>query len=214
MPHKRNPIASENLCGLARMVRANSLAGLENVALWHERDISHSSVERIAMPDSTILIDYMLARFTDLIKHLLVYPARMQRNLDLTGGLVYSQRLLLELIEGGAQRKDAYEAVQRNAMLAWEGARLPGKESVLADSGRAGGNKLPGGGGWHSGRAGFKELVGKDPLITKYLTHEQIESCFDPAHYLRHINTIYRRVFGMDERQGKRRMARTRKQRR
>jgi len=214
MPHKRNPIASENLCGLARMVRANSLAGLENVALWHERDISHSSVERIAMPDSTILIDYMLARFTDLIKHLLVYPARMQRNLDLTGGLVYSQRLLLELIEGGAQRKDAYEAVQRNAMQAWEGARLPGKESVLADSGRAGENKLPGGGGWHSGRAGFKELVGKDPLITKYLTHEQIESCFDPAHYLRHINTIYRRVFGMDERQGKRRMARTRKQRR
>src|SRR6476619_5649269 len=145
MPHKRNPIVSENLCGLARLVRANSVAAMENVALWHERDISHSSVERVIMPDSTIVIDYMLAKVTDLIEHLVVYPDRMQRNLDLTGGLVYSQRLLLELIEGGAQRKDAYEAVQRNAMQAWEGARLPGKESVLADLGRAGGNKLPGG---------------------------------------------------------------------
>lgn len=181
MPHKRNPIASENLCGLARVVRANSLAGMENVALWHERDISHSSVERIAMPDSTILVDYMLARFTDLMKNLLVYPARMQRNLDLTGGLVYSQRLLLELIESGAQRKDAYEAVQRNAMLAWEGARLG----------------APGVGGWNKGHGEvFKELVKKDPLITKYLTAEQIESCFDPKHYLRHLNKIYQRVFG------------------
>jgi adenylosuccinate lyase len=168
MPHKRNPIASENLCGLARVVRANSVAGMENVALWHERDISHSSVERVVMPDSTILVDYMLARFTALIKHLLVYPARMQRNLDLTGGLVYSQRLLLELIEGGVQRKDAYEAVQRNAMQAWEGG------------------------------SGFKELVSKDPLIAKYLTTEQIESCFDPKHYLRHLNKIYQRVFGRD----------------
>ena len=165
------------------------------------------------MPDSTILIDYMLARVTDLIKHLLVYPARMQQNLDLTGGLVYSQRLLLQLIEGGAQRKEAYEAVQRNAMQAWEGARHPGKEPVVADSGRVGENKPPGGGGWHGGRADFKDLVSKDPLITKYLTPDQIESCFDPTHYLRHMNAIYRRVFGMDERQGKRRMARTRKQR-
>jgi len=195
MPHKRNPIASENLCGLARIVRANSLAGMENVALWHERDISHSSVERVVMPDSTILVDYMLARFTDLIKHLLVYPARMQRNLDLTGGLVYSQRLLLELIEGGAQRKDAYEAVQRNAMQAWEGARLG----------------VPGVGGWNRGGAGFKELVSKDPLITKYLTTEQIESCFDPKHYLRHLEKIYRRVFGVDGKKNARSMRRKNK---
>ena len=175
MPHKRNPIASENLCGLARVVRANSVAGMENVALWHERDISHSSVERVVMPDSTILVDYMLARFTDLVQHLLVYPARMQRNLDLTGGLVYSQRLLLELIEGGAQRKDAYEAVQRNAMKTWKDG------------------------------AGFKELVSKDPLITKYLTAEQIESCFDPKHYLRHLNKIYQRVFGVEGKKNTRR---------
>ena len=121
MPHKRNPIASENLCGLARVVRANSLAAMENVALWHERDISHSSVERVIMPDSTILVDYMLARITDLIRNLLVYPARMKQNLELTGGLVYSQRLLLALIDKGAQRKESYEAVQRNAMAAWKG---------------------------------------------------------------------------------------------
>src|SRR5215211_4742124 len=122
MPHKRNPIVSEILCGLARLVRANSLAAMENVALWHERDISHSSVERVITPDSTILIDYMLARVTDLIKHLVVYPDRMKQNLELTGGLVYSQRLLLILIEKGAQRKESYEAVQRIAMASWRGA--------------------------------------------------------------------------------------------
>jgi len=166
MPHKRNPIASENLCGLARVVRGNSLAGMENVALWHERDISHSSVERVVMPDSTILLDYMLARFTDLVKNLLVYPERMQRNLDLTGGLVYSQRLLLELVERGAQRKEAYEAVQRCAMEAWKG------------------------------RIGFQDLVGKAPLITRYLTAAEIADCFDPRYYLRHLDHIYRRVFG------------------
>jgi adenylosuccinate lyase len=166
MPHKRNPISSENLCGLARVVRANSLAAMENVALWHERDISHSSVERIILPDSTILIDYMLVRVTDLIRTLIVYPQRMKQNLELTGGLVYSQRLLLALIEKGAQRKDAYEAVQRCAMSAWKG------------------------------RAGFHDLVSKDPFITKRLTHAQIQACFDPKYYLRHVDTIYRRVFG------------------
>ncbi|HYM37333.1 MAG TPA: adenylosuccinate lyase [Nitrospiraceae bacterium] len=166
MPHKRNPIASENLCGLARVVRANSLAAMENVALWHERDISHSSVERVIMPDSTILIDYMLVRVTDLIRNLIVYPQRMKQNLEMTGGLVYSQRLLLALIEKGAQRKEAYEAVQRCAMSAWKG------------------------------RAGFHDLVSKDPFITKRLTHAQIQSCFDPRYYLRHVDTIYRRVFG------------------
>ncbi len=166
MPHKRNPIASENLCGLARVVRANSLAAMENVALWHERDISHSSVERVIMPDSTILVDYMLVRLTDLIKNLLVYPDRMKRNLELTGGLVYSQRLLLELVERGAQRKESYEAVQRCAMEAWKG------------------------------KAGFQDLVGKDPVISKALTREQIAACFDPRYYLRHLGKIYRRVFG------------------
>ena len=166
MPHKRNPIASENLCGLARVVRANSLAAMENVALWHERDISHSSVERVIMPDSTILIDYMLVRVTDLIRNLIVYPQRMKQNLELTGGLVYSQRLLLALVDKGAQRKEAYEAVQRCAMSAWKG------------------------------RAGFHDLVSKDSFITKRLTHAQIQSCFDPKYYLRHLDRIFKRVFG------------------
>ncbi|TKB65113.1 MAG: adenylosuccinate lyase [Nitrospira sp.] len=166
MPHKRNPIASENLCGLARVVRGNSLAAMENVALWHERDISHSSVERVIMPDSTILIDYMLARITDVIEHLVVYPANMKRNLDRTGGLVYSQRLLLSLIEKGAQRKESYEAVQRHAMASWQGA------------------------------GDLQRLVGGDPLVLKYLTATEIRSCFDPKYYLRHLDEIFRRVFG------------------
>jgi adenylosuccinate lyase len=165
MPHKRNPIVSENLCGLARLVRANSLAAMENVALWHERDISHSSVERVIMPDSTILIDYMLAKVTDLIKHLVVYPANMKRNLDLTGGLVYSQRLLLALIEKGAQRKESYEAVQRNAMSSWKGA------------------------------GGLQGLVSKDPFISQYLRKSEIAACFNPKYYLRHLDKIFGRVF-------------------
>jgi adenylosuccinate lyase len=166
MPHKRNPIVSENLCGLARMVRANSLAAMENVALWHERDISHSSVERIILPDTAILLDYMLARLTDLINDLIVYPERMKRNLELTGGLVYSQRLLLALIDKGAQRKESYEAVQRNAMAAWKGG------------------------------GSFSDLVTKDPFITRHLKAAEIISCFDPRYYLRHVNKIFRRVFG------------------
>ncbi|HEY6084623.1 MAG TPA: adenylosuccinate lyase [Nitrospira sp.] len=165
MPHKRNPIVSENLCGLARLVRANAVAAMENVALWHERDISHSSVERVIMPDSTILIDYMLAKVTDLIKHLVVYPANMKRNLDLTGGLVYSQRLLLRLIEKGAQRKESYEAVQRNAMASWNGS------------------------------GGLRDLVQKDPFISKHLTKSDIASCFNPKYYLRHLDQIFSRVF-------------------
>ncbi|TKS60885.1 MAG: adenylosuccinate lyase [Nitrospira sp.] len=165
MPHKRNPIVSENLCGLARLVRGNCLAAMENVALWHERDISHSSVERVIMPDSTILIDFMLARVTDLIKHLVVYPDRMRQNLELTGGLVYSQRLLIALIEKGAQRKESYEAVQRNAMASWKGA------------------------------GGFQELVRKDPFIAQHLNKREIAACFNPKYYLRHLDQIYRRVF-------------------
>jgi len=166
MPHKRNPIVSENLCGLARLVRANSLAAMENVALWHERDISHSSVERVIMPDSTILIDYMLAKITDLINHLVVYPANMKRNLELTGGLVYSQRVLLALIEKGAQRKESYEAVQRNAMAAWNGS------------------------------GSLEDLVNKDPFITQHLKKSEISACFDPQYYLRHVDDIFKRVFG------------------
>jgi adenylosuccinate lyase len=166
MPHKRNPIVSENLCGLARLVRANSLAAMENVALWHERDISHSSVERVIMPDSTILIDYMLDKVTDLINHLVVYPANMKRNLELTGGLVYSQRVLLALIEKGAQRKESYEAVQRNAMAAWNGS------------------------------GGLEELVAKDPFITQHLSKGEISACFNPQYYLRHVDVIFKRVFG------------------
>jgi adenylosuccinate lyase len=165
MPHKRNPIVSENLCGLARLIRANSLAAMENVALWHERDISHSSVERVIMPDSTILIDYMLAKVTDLIRDLVVYPDRMARNLELTGGLVYSQRLLLALIDKGAQRKDSYEAVQRNAMASWTGA------------------------------GGLLELASKDPLISRHLTQTEIAACFNPKYYLRHLDRIFQRVF-------------------
>jgi adenylosuccinate lyase len=166
MPHKRNPIVSENLCGLARLVRANSVAAMENVALWHERDISHSSVERVIMPDSTILIDYMLAKVTDLIEHLVVYPDRMRRNLELTGGLVYSQRLLLALIEKGAQRKESYEAVQRNAMASWRGG------------------------------GALQDLAEKDPFISQHLNGREIAVCFNPRYYLRHLGQIYRRVFG------------------
>jgi len=166
MPHKRNPIVSENLCGLARLVRSNSLAAMESVALWHERDISHSSVERVIMPDSTVLIDYMLAKVTDLIKHLVVYPANMKRNLELTGGLVYSQRLLLALIEKGAQRKESYETVQRNAMASWNGS------------------------------GGLQELISKDPFVAQHLTKSEIAACFNPKYYLRHVDDIFKRVFG------------------
>ena len=188
MPHKRNPIASENLCGLARLVRSNSVAALEDIALWHERDISHSSVERVILPDSTILVDYMLVRFTEIVRTLVVYPLRMKQNLELTGGLIYSQRLLLELVERGAQRKEAYEAVQRHAMEPWKGACLG----------------APGARGWNSGVGRFQELVSKDPLITRYLSDAEIKSCFDPAYYLRHLNTIYRRVFDRKGSRGRR----------
>ena len=166
MPHKRNPVGSENLCGLARIIRANSMAALENVALWHERDISHSSVERIIIPDSAILIDYMIVRLTTLLDTLVVYPDRMLKNLHLTGGLIYSQRLLLALGERGMARKAAYEAVQRNAMLAW-------KE-----------------------RGAFQDLIARDPVISQTLTRKEIQACFNPQWYCRHITRIYRRVFG------------------
>lgn len=166
MPHKRNPISSENLCGLARVVRSNSLAALENVALWHERDISHSSAERIILPDSTILIDYMLVRLTNMLSKLVVYPERMMATLNQTGGLIYSQRLLLALVDKGAIRKDAYEHVQQHAMAAWRG------------------------------EGSFQTLIEQDPFIAKHLSTKEIATCFNPKTYLRHQQQIFTRVFG------------------
>ena len=166
MPHKRNPISSENLCGLARVVRSNSLAALENVALWHERDISHSSAERIILPDSTILIDYMLVRLTNMLSKLVVYPERMMATLNQTGGLIYSQRLLLALVDKGAIRKEAYEHVQQHAMAAWKG------------------------------EGSFQALIEQDPFIAKHLSAKEIATCFNPKAYLRHQQQIFARVFG------------------
>lgn len=166
MPHKRNPIGSENLCGLARVVRSNSLAALENVALWHERDISHSSVERIILPDSTILVNYMLIRLTNMLSTLVVYPQRMLTTLNHTGGLIYSQRILLALLEKGAIRKEAYEHVQQHAMAAGKG------------------------------QGSFQTLIERDPFIAHHLTAKEIATCFDPKAYLRHQQQIFRRVFG------------------
>ena len=168
MPHKRNPILSENLCGLARMVRANSLAALENIPLWHERDISHSSVERVIAPDSTILLDYMLYRVTNIIDNLLVYPENMLKNLERTGGLIFSERLMLELTKRKISREDAYSLVQRNAMRVWE----EGKD--------------------------FKQEVLKDTEITKVLGRGEIEECFDLRGHLGHVEEIFKRVFEED----------------
>ncbi len=165
MPHKRNPIGTENLSGLARLVRTNSLAAMENIPLWHERDISHSSVERIIAPDSTILADYMLARLTQIIKGLVVYPERMKKNLDLTRGLISSQQLLLLLIRKGIARKDAYQWVQRNAMQAWK----QGED--------------------------FLRLVRADADIAQALSDKEIEEAFDLNIHLKYINDIYKRVF-------------------
>jgi len=166
MPHKRNPIASENLSGLARVLRGNALAAMENVALWHERDISHSSVERIIGPDSTILLDYMLARLTRVLDRLVVYPENMQHNLDLTGGLFFSQQVMLALTNKGITREEAYRLVQKNAMRVWhEGGQL-------------------------------KELIGRDPEVTNHLTAEELEGIFDLHFHLKHIDTIFQKVFG------------------
>ncbi|MCX7822606.1 MAG: adenylosuccinate lyase [Syntrophobacterales bacterium] len=166
MPHKRNPIGCENLSGLARILRANALAAMENVALWHERDISHSSVERIIGPDSTILLDYMLNRLTNIIENLTVYPENIARNLALTGGLFNSQRVMLALTQKGLPRNDAYELVQRNAMKVWqEGGQL-------------------------------KERLMDDPDVMKYLSLEELEGLFDLRFYARHVETIFSRVFG------------------
>ncbi|MES0335506.1 MAG: adenylosuccinate lyase [Candidatus Magnetobacterium sp. LHC-1] len=165
MPHKRNPIGSENLSGLARVVRANAQAALENVALWHERDISHSSVERIIIPDSTILVDYMLNRLKDIIMGLVVYPQAMQKNLARTSGLYNSQKVLLALIEKGLSRETAYATVQRLAMQAWQE------------------------------EADFRTLLANDNEIKTYLTPEALDELFDVRDYLKHVDYIYSRVF-------------------
>jgi len=168
MPHKRNPILSENLTGLARLVRGNAMAAIENIALWHERDISHSSVERIIAPDSNIVVDFMLGRLTNLIRNLIVYPENMAANLKQTRGLIFSERIMLELMRQGLSREDAYGLVQRNAMRVWE----------------QGGD--------------FKETILKDPDIRNILTPERIENAFDVRHHLNHVGTIFERVFGKE----------------
>jgi len=166
MPHKRNPVLAENLTGLARLVRSAVMPALENVALWHERDISHSSVERVIAPDATIALDFALARLTGLIDRLVIYPERMRQNLDALGGLVDSQRVLLALTQAGMTREDAYRAVQRNAMAAWDG----------------------------QGR--FSDLLKADPEITRLLDPHTIDGLFDLGYHLKHIDTIFHRVFG------------------
>ena len=163
MPHKRNPITCERVAGLARVLRGNALASLEDVALWHERDITHSSVERVILPDSTILLDYMLRIFTNIIDKLLVYPDAMKANIEKTGGLIFSQRVMLALVDKGVLREDAYRWVQRNAMARW----LEG--------------------------ADFKTNVKKDPDIVQYLSPAEIDECFDTAYPLRNIDTIMAR---------------------
>ena len=166
MPHKRNPVNCEQISGLARLVRSNMLAAFENVGLWHERDISHSSVERIILPDSTILIDYMLAKMTAIVGHMRVFPERMLRNLESTHGLVFSGQLLLDLVEKGMPRDDAYKAVQENAMAAWES------------------------------ESSFRERVATDARITKYLDANGLAHTFDLQRQLRCVDAIFDRVFG------------------
>ena len=166
MPHKRNPVTNEQICGLARLVRSNMMAAHENVALWHERDISHSSVERVILPDSTILIDYMLSKMTAVISQLRVFPQRMLRNLEMTHGLVYSGQLLQDLVEKGMPHDDAYKAVQENAMAAWES------------------------------ETSFRERVAKDARITKCMTAKDLEHTFDLNRQLRNVDKLFDRVFG------------------
>jgi adenylosuccinate lyase len=173
MPHKRNPITCEQICGLARVVRSNSQAAFEDVALWHERDISHSSVERVILPDSTILTDYLLAKTANVVDTLLVYPQRMLKNLESTGGLVFSGQLLLDLAEHGMSREDAYRLVQGHAMRAW-------KEDL-----------------------NFRELVMNDPEITSRVPRQQIEQAFDLKRQLRNVDKIFARVFGVPSQAGK-----------
>ncbi|MGC2613826.1 MAG: adenylosuccinate lyase [Terracidiphilus sp.] len=166
MPHKKNPITSEQISGLARVLRSNSQAALENIALWHERDISHSSVERVIFPDSTILTDYLLFKTTDLVDRLLVYPERMKKNLESTGGLIFSGQLLLDLAEAGMLREDAYRLVQSHAMRSW-------KDDLV-----------------------FRDEVSKEPAITSLLSAEKLARTFDYARQLGNVDAIFKRVLG------------------
>jgi len=165
MPHKRNPIRSERLTGLARIVRNNATTALENIPLWHERDISHSSAERVIFPDSCILTHFMLRETTDLVKHLLVYPQNMERNMNVYGGVIFSQRVLLTLVEKGMSREDAYQVVQGCAHQAWNQAE---------------GN--------------FYELIRQDPTVQNTLSASEIDSCFDPQHHFQNLDEIYQRL--------------------
>jgi adenylosuccinate lyase len=173
MPHKRNPVTAEQISGLSRVVRGNAQAGLENVALWHERDISHSSAERVILPDSTTLVDYLLTKATNLIDTLFVYPERMRANLDSTRGLIFSGQLLLDLVEHGVSREDAYRLVQSHAMRAW-------KEGL-----------------------DFHQLVLADKDITSRVPHRQIEHAFDLPRQLKNVDKIFARVFGQQKRPAK-----------
>jgi adenylosuccinate lyase len=168
MPHKRNPVLTENLTGLARMVRGYVTPALENVALWHERDISHSSVERFIGPDATITLDFALARLTNVVDKLLVYPERMQKNLDRMGGLVHSQRVLLALTQAGLSREEAYALVQRNAMKVWES----------------------------DGQLSLLDLLKADPEVAQRLMPDQLDALFDLGYHFKHVDTIFERVFG------------------
>ena len=173
MPHKRNPVLTENLTGLARMVRAYALPAMENVALWHERDISHSSVERMIGPDATVTLDFALARLTNVVENLLVYPERMMGNMDRLGGLVHSQRILLALTQAGVSREKAYELVQRNAMKVWGSYHTAGTATV-----------------------DFLEELLNDPEVRAALSEEEIRSRFDLGYHTKHADTIFKRVFG------------------
>ena len=167
MPHKRNPVLTENLTGLARLVRGMVTPALENIALWHERDISHSSVERMIAPDACVTLDFALARLTGVIDRLVVYPARMQANLDRMGGLVHSQRVLLALTQAGAAREAAYTLVQRNAMRVWES----------------------------DGRLSLLDLLRADPEVIAYLDDTALTALFDLGYHFKHVDTIFARVF-------------------
>jgi len=178
MPHKRNPILTENITGLARMVRSYVIPAMENVALWHERDISHSSTERFWLPDSFITADFMLHRMNNVIANLVVYPENMMKNLNLTGGLVFSQRVLLELPKKGLSREDSYAVVQRNAMKVWEG--LQQGKPALNDKGES---------------LYLQYLLADEDLRAK-LSEEEIRDCFDYSYYTKNVDGIFKRVFG------------------
>src|SRR5262249_16668304 len=165
MPHKRNPVGSENITGLARILRGNAMAALENIPLWHERDISHSSVERVIIPDSTILLDFMLARFANIVKDLVVYPENMLRNMDVSGGVIFSQAVLLKLVEKGLTREDAYKLVQTNAMKAW-----------------------------NHPQGNFKQNLIDDQEVRKYISKEEIEGCLQAGSYLKNIDQVFQRL--------------------